>query len=201
MTEIPEHLLKRSRERRSALGLGGEAGSAEAAPAAASPATTASAAPATTASAVPAGRSAAPAPVAKPAAKPDSFVVQAYKRRRKIPVWAMLALSLLPLWAFMYARAVTTQVAEAAGPLGVGTEIYGSAGCAGCHGSDGGGGPRLPVRGRRGAARPFRTSRTSSVTCTTAPSSTTPPVSRSTATRPRGRAPHRRRSQRDAELR
>lgn len=141
MTEIPEHLLKRSRERRSALGLGGDGGSAESAPsAAATPATTASAAPAPAASTAPAGRASAPVPPSKPPAKPDTFVVQAYKRRKKIPMWAMLGLSLLPMWAFMYARAVTTQVVEAAGPIGLGSEIYGSAGCGSCHGPGGGGG-------------------------------------------------------------
>jgi mono/diheme cytochrome c family protein len=139
VTEIPEHLLKRSRERRSALGLGGDGDSAESAPSAAAvPATTSSAAPAPAASAAPAGRASAPAPASKPPVKPDSYVVQAYKRRKKIPMWAMLALSLLPIWAFMYARAVTTQVVEAAGPLGLGEEIYGSAGCGSCHGADGG---------------------------------------------------------------
>ena len=143
MTEIPEHLLKRSRERRSALGLGGEGGSGDVAPApSATPATTASAAPATTTSAAPAGRAAAAAPAVPPPPRPDSFVVSAYKRRKKIPFWAMLALSLLPIWAFMYARAVTTQVVEAAGPLGLGETAYG--GCASCHGGDGGGGVGYP---------------------------------------------------------
>jgi mono/diheme cytochrome c family protein len=50
----------------------------------------------------------------------------------------MLPLSLLPIWAFMYARAVTTQAVEVAGPLAVGDEAYNV--CASCHGSDGGGG-------------------------------------------------------------
>ena len=135
MTEIPEHLLKRSRERRSALGLGGD--DAGAAPAAsATPATTASAAPAAAAApAAPAGRAAAAAPAAPPKPKPDSPVVAAYKKRRRIPFWAMAALSFLPIWAFMYARAVTAQPVEAAGPLGMGAEVYG--GCESCHGAAG----------------------------------------------------------------
>lgn len=138
MTEIPEHLLKRSRERRAALGLGGDDAGGESAPAAA-PATTeqAAAAAAPAAPAAPAGRAPAAAPAAPPPPKPDSFVVAAYKRRKKIPVWAMLALSLLPIWAFMYVRAVTEQTVEALGPLGEGAEVYG--GCASCHGADGGG--------------------------------------------------------------
>ncbi len=138
MTEIPEHLLKRSRERRSALGLGGDdAGSdtGESKPAA-TPATT-GAAPAAAPSG-PVTRAGAPEPAAPPPPKPDSPVVAAYKSRRRIPFWAMVALSILPVWAFMYARAVTQQAEEVAGPLGLGGEVYG--GCASCHGGAGGGG-------------------------------------------------------------
>ena len=139
MTEIPEHLLKRSRERRSALGLGGDdagSDSGDAAPASSAPAKVESAAPA--APAAPAGRAAAAAPAAPSPPKPDIPVVAAYKRRKKIPFWAMAALSIMPVWALMYARAVTEQPEEAAGPLGMGAEVYGS--CAGCHGAGGGGG-------------------------------------------------------------
>jgi mono/diheme cytochrome c family protein len=65
-------------------------------------------------------------------------VVAAYKRRKRIPFWAMLGLSLLPVWAFMYARAVTTQAEEATGPLAAGEEVYGT--CSTCHGAAGQGG-------------------------------------------------------------
>jgi mono/diheme cytochrome c family protein len=72
--------------------------------------------------------------------KPDIPVVAAYKARRKIPVWAMATLSILPVWMFMYLRALTPTEAVAAGPLGVGAEVYGGAGnCAGCHGAAGAG--------------------------------------------------------------
>jgi hypothetical protein len=142
LTEIPEHLLKRSRERRAALGLGGDdAGTTPAPSESTTPATTAAAAPAAAAPAAPAapaGRAAAPAAPAAPKPKPDSPVVAAYKRRRRIPYWAMAALGLLPVWGFMYARAVTAQPVEAAGPLAVGDDTYG--GCASCHGATGGGG-------------------------------------------------------------
>lgn len=143
MTEIPEHLLKRSRDRRSALGLGGgegdAGGDAAATPAApaATPATTAAAAPA--APAAPAGRKAAAAPAAAPPPKPDSPVVAAAKRRAKIPFWAMAGLSLLPIWIFMYVRAVTEPPEVAAGPMGIGAEVYGG-NCAACHGAGGVGG-------------------------------------------------------------
>lgn len=138
MTEIPEHLLKRSRERRSALtDEGGDGASDD------KPATTASAAPAPAASApaTPAGpqpRGAAPVPDAPEPPKPDSVVVAAYKKRRRIPAWAMLGLALLPMWMFLYVKSVTTQPVEAAGPLAVGEETYGS--CQSCHGGSGDGG-------------------------------------------------------------
>jgi mono/diheme cytochrome c family protein len=142
VTEIPEHLLKRSRERRSAIGQGGDS-DAPAADAAATPATTpattkaAAAAPATTSSA-PAGRGAAPAPPAAPPVKPDPPYVAAAKRRKKIPFWAMATLSLMPVWGFIYVRALTDGPEVIAGPLGEGVEVYSN--CAGCHGADGGGG-------------------------------------------------------------
>lgn len=138
MTEIPEHLLKRSRERRAAMG-GGDAGSGdEATSSAPVPATTSEAAPAASAPSGPPQRAAAPSPAAPEPPKPDIPVVAAYKRRRKIPFWAMTALALLPVWAFMYARAVTEQAEEAAGPLAEGELIYGN--CASCHGGAGQGG-------------------------------------------------------------
>lgn len=136
MTEIPEHLLKRSRERRAAIGGGGD-DAGDASPAV--PATTnpAAAAPAAGPSG-PVERAAAPAPDVPAPPPPDIPVVAAYKARRKVPFWAMTALALLPVWAFMYARAVTTQAEEAAGPLGEGAVIYGN--CASCHGAAGQGG-------------------------------------------------------------
>ena len=137
MTEIPEHLLKRSRERRSAMG-GGDAGTDDAPSEASVPATTAEAAPAAAAPSGPPERAAAPSPAAPEPPKPDIPVVAAYKSRRKIPFWAMTALALLPVWAFMYARAVTSQPVEAAGPLAEGELIYGN--CASCHGGAGQGG-------------------------------------------------------------
>ena len=99
MTEIPEHLLKRSRERRAALG--GE--SAEGAPAesesAAAPAPVAAATPARAAAAAPPAAAEPPAP---PPPKPDPPYIQAAKRRRRIPYWAMPVLAALPLWGYVY---------------------------------------------------------------------------------------------------
>ena len=136
MTEIPEHLLKRSRERRAAAGDSSEnPGTEVATTKEATPAAAASAAPASTG---PAPRTAAAAPSEPPAPKPDSPVVAAYRSRRKVPFWAMAALALLPIWTFMYVRSVTAQAEEASGPLAMGAEIY--ANCAACHGGAGGGG-------------------------------------------------------------
>jgi mono/diheme cytochrome c family protein len=139
VTEIPEHLLKRSKERRAALGLGGEDAAqtpaAESAPSAPATPAVREAAPAATA---PTGRAAAAVPAAPPPPRPDSPVVAAAKRRRRIPVWAMAALSLMPIWAFMYWRSLTEQAEAAAGPIGLGAEVYTN--CASCHGGTGGGG-------------------------------------------------------------
>ncbi len=142
MTEIPEHLLKRSRERRSAIGQGGDAAAdapSDAAAASNAPATTPAATPAAApAASGPPARTPAPAPAAPPPPKPEPVYVQAAKRRRKIPFWAMATLSLMPVWLFMYVRAVTEPPEVVEGPLGIGTEIYSS--CASCHGAEGGGG-------------------------------------------------------------
>src|SRR5437868_892087 len=115
MTEIPEHLLARSRARREAAGLATPSESAT------TPATT-------TGAEVEAAPSAAatPAPAAPPAPppppKPDPPYIQAYKNRRRIPIWAMPALALLPLWAFIYANTLEKPPAAATGPLAAGKQ-------------------------------------------------------------------------------
>ncbi len=134
MTEIPEHLLKRSRERRGAMGEGGDA----AATPSASASTPAVATPATPAVAAPK----APAVPATPTVKPDPPYVAAAKARKKMPFWAMGALSLLPVWGFMYLRALQPEVKTVEGPLAVGDTLY--PGCAGCHGGEGQGGSGRP---------------------------------------------------------
>jgi mono/diheme cytochrome c family protein len=146
VTEIPEHLLKRSRDRRAALGLGGDdaasggAGDAAATtPAAATPAAAAAAPPPSG----PVGRKAAAQAAPPPPPKPDPPYIAAAKTRKKVPYWAMAALSILPLWLFMYVRSVTTPPEEASGPLGVGAEVY--ANCSSCHGGAGEGGSGRPL--------------------------------------------------------
>jgi len=132
VTEIPEHLLKRSRDRKAAGG-GGSSDSGGAA-----------SVPATTTPATPAPRAAAPEPVVAQA-KPDPAYVKAAKTRNKIPGWAMLTLGLLPIFLFMYVRGLQPQKAEASGPIAMGIETYG--GCASCHGADGGGGAGRVFKG------------------------------------------------------
>ena len=116
VTEIPEHLLKRSKDRQQ------------------SGATPPTDAVATTSAAAPAPVEKAVAQVAPPAL-PDPSYVAAAKSRKKIPFWAMATLSLLPLWAFMYVAALKPQEKVVEGPLAVGAAVYGS--CAGCHGAEG----------------------------------------------------------------
>src|SRR5215213_6777778 len=83
VTEIPEHLLKRSRERRAALE--GDSGGTAAAPepTATTPATTQASAPVAPAPSAPTGRGQPLAPAAPPPPKPDSFPVAAYKKRNR----------------------------------------------------------------------------------------------------------------------
>ncbi len=141
VTEIPEHLLKRSRERRAAIGQGGDAGASDGAAAApaATPATTEkAAAPAAAAASGPPARSGPPAPEAVTPPKPDPAYVVAAKQRRKVPWWAMATLGLMPVWGLMYVRALTEPPEVVEGPLAIGAEQYGS--CAACHGAAGGGG-------------------------------------------------------------
>jgi mono/diheme cytochrome c family protein len=142
LTEIPEHLLKRSRERRAALGLGGDdapAGGADApadAPAETSP--------------VPAAAAATPAPAPAAAVEeakaapppPDPPYIQAAKERKRIPYWAMPVLAALPLWGYVYVRTLEPPPAGETDPLVLGAETF-SASCASCHGAsgDGGSGP------------------------------------------------------------
>jgi mono/diheme cytochrome c family protein len=144
VTEIPEHLLKRSRERRAQL-TGGAADSGESSASTESAGETtpvAAAAPSAPAATGPQPRGGGLEPATAPPPKPDSPVVAAAKSRRRIPFWAMAALSLMPVWGFMYVRALTEEPEVAAGPLAVGTEVYGS--CAGCHGGSGEGGVGRP---------------------------------------------------------
>ena len=140
MTEIPEHLLERSRARRAALGLGGE----DTAPAKAA-ATAGSDAPAAGA----AGAAKAPAKAAAAALtavkRPEvvhSPEVRAANARKRIPWWAAPVLLFLPLWSFLYVQTLEKPKAKTEGALAEGALVY--AKCAGCHGASGGGNGAIP---------------------------------------------------------
>lgn len=126
VTEIPEHLLKRSRDRRSEGGASSEAAPGEAG----------ASVPAVQKAAAPAKAVKTEAPVA--VVKPDPPRVVAAKSRKKIPYWAMATLSLLPLWGFLYVIALKPAEKVVEGPMAIGATAYG--GCAGCHGAAGQGG-------------------------------------------------------------
>lgn len=139
MSEIPEHLLKRSRSAKAGKS-GGDAGASESAPAAASPS-----APAPAGGSAPAAAASVPAnlpnldPEPVPA-KPEPHFVVAAKARRRVPVWALPIVAALPVWAIAYPG--TMQEPPREDPLITeSTLLYTEeAGCAGCHGAGGGGG-------------------------------------------------------------
>jgi mono/diheme cytochrome c family protein len=139
LTEIPEHLLRRSRERRAALGLGGDG---EGGDDAALPATTGAAAtPARAASATPApAKAAAPAIIEEPVA-PKVFVPRPTgPHKLPVPLWVMPVLVAIPLWAFFFPGAFSNhQKAAVTDPITIGNQVYHSS-CSTCHGSNGEGG-------------------------------------------------------------
>lgn len=137
MTEIPEHLLKRSKERRSAIG---DDGPAEGAPAASQAVEAVpAAAPVAPAAAAPA----VPEPVKVP--EPVRPEVAAALSRRKIPYWAMPVLAGLPLWAYVYQATLEPAPSGELTPVDAGGEIYVSSACAGCHGAGGAGSASVPA--------------------------------------------------------
>jgi len=145
VTEVPEHLLQRSRERREALGLassspqppepsaeGGTQGMSTATPEA--PATAAAAS------------EARPTPVSQPAPEPaveDQEVAPAVApvlepaMRTRIPKWVMPVLLLLPFWGFLYMGAFGDRTVK---KVETPADVYAKAGCSSCHGSTGEGG-------------------------------------------------------------
>jgi mono/diheme cytochrome c family protein len=150
MTEVPEHLLRRSRERREALGLdAGGGGEGAASPPAEAPAAApaGSSVPATTAAAevaAPAAAAVAPVVVEEPPAEP-AYIRLNEKRRSKNPIWVMPVLVGLPLWAFFYAFAFSPpKKAGPVDPVVLGAQVFRGS-CASCHGAagEGGTGPKL----------------------------------------------------------
>ncbi len=144
MSEIPEHLLRRSKERRAALGQGGDASPAAPSEGGETPAGTAP--PVQAASSTPANAPTSPAEVAPPPPRRPS--VEAALRRPRIPRWALPVLVVLPVWGYIYVGAMspTNETVELAPELALGKEIYGTK-CASCHGAGGEGGVGRPLEG------------------------------------------------------
>ena len=137
MAEIPEHLLRRSKERRAALSgeAPAEAGDAPAAPAAAE----AKPAAAPKAAAAPALPTEAPQPK-QPA------IADLPPSRARLPYWVMPVFAALPIFGLFYVQGYQPRPEKGpTDPLVLGAEIYRSAGCSGCHGGggEGGVGPKL----------------------------------------------------------
>jgi mono/diheme cytochrome c family protein len=148
VTDVPEYLLRRSRERREALGLvpkSGEAGGASEATGAAPPETpgAAAAAPAAAEAAAPVAAQAA-SPVVAPSDDLPTYVAPTGPKGG-IPVWVYPVLVLLPLWAIVYLGAFGTPKVVASTPEARGAAVFTTAGCSGCHGAkgEGGVGPKL----------------------------------------------------------
>jgi len=131
VTEIPDHLLERSKARRALLTGGGGGDDAPAATASAE-VVKAEAAPAA-AAVVAVHEPAAPEPP-----KPVPHFMKASNERARIPIWAMSIVAALPLWGLVYAGTLKPQVQEREA-FAVGAELY-VENCAACHGAEGGGG-------------------------------------------------------------
>lgn len=139
MTEVPEHLLKRSRDRRAALGLGGGEGDASAADSAPARADVEPASGASAATAAAAPAAVAPAEVEVKPPEPPPPYVEAALRRKRIPFWAMPVVGILPIWVILYAGSLSPADTGEATQLDLGAEVF-ALNCASCHGAGGGGG-------------------------------------------------------------
>ena len=146
VTEVPEHLLRRSRERREALGLATSGGEGGGAPAASGPSTAVDVAPSAAAPAPTAGAAPAPAQPAIPDYVPPPPALP--PRKARVPMWVMPVLAALPFWAILYAGSFGDRTpVNPNDPAVLGARIYRSAGCSGCHGPTGGGGVGPPMKG------------------------------------------------------
>jgi mono/diheme cytochrome c family protein len=139
MTEVPEHLLRRAKERRAAL-----TGGAAPDPAESSASEGAAPVPAEAAASVPAAAAAAPAApaVAEPPRLPSAVAkVEQEARRTRVPLWVTPVLLVIPFWAVLYAGAYGDRGAEheVVDPLVLGAQVFRS-NCASCHGAAGQGG-------------------------------------------------------------
>ena len=137
MTEVPEYLFERSRQRRIDLGLLDDDGSggAPAASGASEGAALASSGPSS------ADVIAAAKADAKLEIQTESGIepvwVSAARSRTRIPMWALPVMFFLPLWAFVYVK-LTEPPPEPVTAITEGAATY-AARCASCHGGAGAG--------------------------------------------------------------
>lgn len=137
MTEVPEYLLERSRQRRIDLGLLEDDGSGGTAAATGIPdsATLASSGP-STADVIAAAKADAKLELqAEPGIEP--LWVSAARSRTRIPMWALPVMFFLPLWAFVYVK-LTEPPPEPVTAITEGAATY-AARCVSCHGGAGAG--------------------------------------------------------------
>ena len=146
MAEVPEHLLRRSRERRAALGLaGGEPGEPAVPVPAGGPAPVAAAGAAPAAAPAPAAPAPAPVVVDEGPPRPTHTDFQE-RTRARIPTWVMPVLLVLPFWAILYMGAFGERGGqEELDPIALGAQVYRSAGCSACHGAQGEGQGSFPA--------------------------------------------------------
>lgn len=142
MTEVPEHLLRRARERRAALS-GGDAGP-DSTPVPTSSPSPEDATAASVSSEVAVAEAATPV-LAEAPADTATAVAIAQARRTRVPVWVMPVLAALPFWGILYTGAFGShEKKKVEDPLVLGQQVYG-ANCSSCHGASGEGvsGPAL----------------------------------------------------------
>jgi mono/diheme cytochrome c family protein len=138
VTDVPEHLLRRSKAaREKAAGGTGDAGASEA------PAAAAQASASEPGTEVATTAAATPAVVEEPAAPVPPYV-EAALRRPRVPKFAIPVLATLPVWALLYAGSLTKPAGPADPELAMGQQVY-AANCASCHGSSGEGGTGRPL--------------------------------------------------------
>ena len=137
MTEVPEYLLERSRQRRIDLGLLEDDGSGGTAAATETPdsATLANSGP-SNADVIAAAKADAKLELqAEPGIEP--LWVSAARSRTRIPMWALPVMFFLPLWAFVYVK-LTEPPPEPVTAITEGAATY-AARCVSCHGGAGAG--------------------------------------------------------------
>ena len=136
MTEVPDYLLERSRQRRIALGLLEDDGSAGGATPEAAAAGGDSVSGPSSADVIAAAKADAKLEQVTETHLEPEWVIAA-RTRTKIPMWALPVMFFLPLWAFVYVK-LTEPPPEPVTAITEGAATY-AAQCASCHGGDGAG--------------------------------------------------------------